>query len=252
MTRPKTNSNDKIKEHSGWLVPLGLVLITAGLGSLVFAYYFAPVLPGLGVELPSPTDSPLRISFTLGDAKFRVPANYLPLASTRNGGAVTEIELAAMLPGLDGFSLGVAGPYSANAPDSPVVHLNLRTGVLVPAEEDRLQRIYGPQLEDSNGSEGPAGLRALKFRAESGYRGQDLFSGRDGNGTITVLCDKVSPDTPSPNCIRDYPLANGLVLNYRFKRAHLAEWAGIDKGVRTLIAGFEEKEEEVPPLPPPQ
>jgi hypothetical protein len=247
MNRPKPQPDGMIKEHSGWLVPLAAVLITAGLAGLVIAYYFAPVSPGLGVELPSPTDSPLRIPVSVGDAKFRVPANYLPLASTRNGGAVDEISLAAVLPDFAGFSLGVAGPYGTNAPDSPVVHMSLRAGAPIPIEAERYRRIYAPQLEDENGGDGPAGLRELKFRAGTGYSGQDLFS-----GMVTILCDKPGADTPSPNCIRDYALPNGLTLNYRFKRAHLADWAAIDKAVRTLIASFEDKgEEAVQPFPPP-
>jgi hypothetical protein len=251
MDRSKTHPDGKIKEHSGWLVPLAMVLVTAGLGGLVFAYYFVPVSPGLGVELPSPTDSPLRISLSLGDAKLRVPANYLPLASTRDGGAAGEINLAAALPDFAGFSLGVAGAYSANAPDSPVVHMSLRAGVTIIAEQERFRRIYAPQLENENGSEGPAGLRELKFRAASGYRGQVLFFGNGENGAVTILCEEPGPDTPSPNCFRVYPLPDGLALNYRFKRAHLAGWAQIDRNVRALIASFEDKGEAVPSLPPP-
>jgi hypothetical protein len=252
MKRPNNYPADQIKEHSGWLVPLAAAVITAGLGGLVLAYYFAPVSPGLGVELPTPTDSPLRISLSLGDAKFRVPANYLPLASARNGGAVTEIGIAAMLPNFDGFSLGAASAFGANAADSPAVHINLRSGVTIAPEQERFRRIYAAQLDNENANEGPAGLRELTFRADSGYRGQDLFSGMGENGLTTILCDKPGPDTPSPNCFRDYPLPNGLALNYRFKRSHLALWAGIDKGVRALIAGFEDKgEAEVETFPPP-
>lgn len=250
MSRWKTDTEGKIEEHSGWIVPLALVIITASLGSLVYAYYFVSVSPGMGVELPSPTDSPVRISFSLGGAKFRVPANYLPLASTRGGGQVEEIRLTAMLPDLSGFSLGIAGAYGSNALDSPAIHVNLRAGVPVPTEEERFRRIYTPQLEDEIGSDGPAELHALQFRANSGYSGQDLFSGIGENGMATILCDKPGPGTPSPNCIRDYPLPNGLILNYRFKREHLAGWAVIDRGVRAMIAGFEDKGEEAEPLPP--
>jgi hypothetical protein len=44
---------------------------------------------------------------------------------------------------------------------------------------------------------------------------------------------------PSPNCLAiDHPVAPGVNLSYRFKRAQLARWRMIADGVNRLIAGF--------------
>jgi len=229
-----------VEEHSGWLVPLAVFLVTACLSALVLIYYFAPVASTLGPELPSPTDSPIRVSLSIGTAKFRIPANYLPMASTRRGGAKEEIDLAGVLPDLDGFSLGVVDDFTANAPDSPFVHLTLRSGPPPLPERDRLRRIYLPQVEDEYGLDESYGLRHYNFRADTGYHSQDLFFIADETEQASLICDKPDANTPSPNCIRNYTTGDGLTLSYRFKRAHLKQWREIDKNVRALIAGFED------------
>jgi hypothetical protein len=235
-----------VKERSGWLIPLGVFFVTACLSALVFAYYFAPGPAGLARELPSPTDATRRIALSVGELRLHIPANYLPYPSARNGGERQEVTLAAFLPELSGFSLGVADGFNANAPDSPVLFVTLKSGTLksgrIPlADEQRLARIYLPQVQDRDGQDGPYGLRQYAFRPESGYHNQDLFFGSSDAGPASLLCDKPDEDTPSPNCLRDFPFANGLAINYRFKRERLAVWRQIDKAVRALVAGFVDK-----------
>jgi hypothetical protein len=229
------------KERSGWLIPLAVFFVTACLSALVLAYYFAPGRGTLGQELPSPTDITRRVGLGIGAVRFRIPANYLPYASTRNGGARQEATLAAFLPDLNGFTLGVASEFEANAPDSRVIFLTLKSGRAPLPEEQRFARIYAPQVQDEYGQEGPYGLRAYEFRADSGYHNQDLFLAAAEAGPAALICDKPDVNTPSPNCLRDYALPNGLAITYRFKRARLSAWRQIDKDIRVLIAGFVDK-----------
>ena len=241
MSRSGDEFGGVVKEHSGWLVPLAVFFVTACLSALVLAYYFAPSPSGLGQELPSPTDSPIRVSLSIGTVKFRIPANYLPMASTRRGGSKAEVDLAAVLPEFAGFSLGAADDFNANAPDSPVVYMTLRSSRPPLPEQDRFRRIYLPQVEDEYGQEGLYGLRQFTFRADTGYHSQDLYFAASDPDPAALICDRPDANTPSPNCLRDYPLSNGLALAYRFKRARLEQWREIDKHVRALIAGFENK-----------
>ena len=129
----------------------------------------------------------------------------------------------------------------ANAPDSPLIYVTLKSGRLPLPERERFGRIYMPQVQDEYGREGPYGLRVYEFRADSGYHNQNLFLSPVDAGSAAILCDKPGPNTPSPNCLRDFPLSGGLGVSYRFKRARLAAWRQIDKDVRTLIAGFADK-----------
>jgi hypothetical protein len=66
-----------------------------------------------------------------------------------------------------------------------------------------------------------------------------LFVGRDGSALVVLLCERPGSDVPSPNCLRDYPLGLGAALSYRFKRARLARWRDIARGVTRLVALFE-------------
>jgi hypothetical protein len=229
------------KERSGWLIPLSVFFVTSCLSALVLAYYFAPGPATLGQELPSPTDATRRVGLTIGTLKFRIPANYLPYRSTRSGGAQQEATLAAFLPDLGGFTLGLANEFDANAPDSPVVYLMLKSSHIALPEKERFARIYMPQVQDEYGQEGPYGLRVYEFRAESGYHNQNLFFSAADPEAAAIICDKPDPNIPSPNCLRDFPLGGGLGITYRFKRARLAAWRQIDKDIRALIAGFMDK-----------
>jgi hypothetical protein len=230
------------KPRSGIFVPAVAVLMTLCLSAAVLAYYFAAGAMRFGGELPQPTDATRPVSLTIGSTRFRIPANYIVLASERRGGALNEVTLAAMLPRLDAYSLAVAEEYAGNAPDSPIVHLRIQRERVPLPEPERLERIYRLQFEDAEGEAQPDGSRRFSFRAGSGYRGQELFAGIIDGRQIALLCDRVTATTPSPNCIRDIPFGAGLGLSYRFKRAHIAQWREIDSAVKTLLNGFVESD----------
>ena len=229
------------RRRSGWLIPLAVFFVTACLSALVLAYYFAPAPPGLAQEQPAPTDATRPVGLSLGSTQLRIPANYILLASARRGGAANELALIAMLPDLQGYTLGAAQDLTANAPDSRVVNLMLKIVQGLLPEQERLERVYMTQVENPKGQLGPYGLRQYAFRADSGYHDQDLFVGSDTAGPMVLLCTKLASDIPSPSCLRDMPLGNGLALSYRFKRAHLAQWRAIDTRIRALMGAFVEK-----------
>ena len=241
MERARGEFGGLAKQRSGWFAPAIAFFVTACLSAVVFAYYFAPGPPGLGEELPEPTDATRPVSLAVGSTRFRIPANYVLLTSARRGGALREVALAAMLPRLDGYSLASAKDFAGHAPDSPIVTLKIRSGSAPLSEAERLDRIYRLQVEDPQGERQADGLTRFSFRQESGYRGQELFTGAIDGQPIVILCDRLAADTPAPNCLRDVPFGNGLGLSYRFKRAHLAHWREIDCAVRGLVNGFVER-----------
>jgi hypothetical protein len=242
MNRSGDDFGGPAKQHSGWLIPLAVFFVTACLSALVLAYYFAPASPGLAEERSAPTDATRDIALVLGPTRFRIPANYLPIASQRRGGAMNDLTLIAMLPDLKGYTLDAAPDLTINGPDSRVIGIMLKTGPTVLPEGDRLERIYMGQVVDPKGEPGPYGLRQYVFRADSGYHDQDLFVGASEAGTAVLLCTKLAPDVISPGCLRDIPLGGGLSLSYRFKRGQLAQWRTIDAGVRARIASFVQKD----------
>jgi len=226
------------RQRSSWLIPLAVFFVTACLSAVVLAYYFAPGPPGLGAELPLPTDATRPLALNVGETRFRIPANYVLLASARRGGSLEQVAMAAMVPDFRGYSLDAAEEFSANAPSSSVVMLTLKPSPTPITEQDRLDRIYLMQVVDSAGQAGLFGLKQYAFRPESGYHSEDLFVGSTEAGPVVLLCDRPDADTPSPNCMRDTSFQGELGLSYRFKRARLAEWQTIDAGIRTLLGGF--------------
>jgi hypothetical protein len=241
MSRAGDEFGGLAQQRSSWLIPLVVFFVTACLSAIVFAYYFAPGPPGLGEEMPSPTDATGPVTLTLGPQHFRIPANYILLSSARRGGALNELSMAAVLPGLQGYSPGAAQDFAANAPDSHIVTITVKSSPIPAPEQERLDRIYLMQVVDSGGQIGPFDLKQYSFRPDSGYHAEDLFVGSTEAGPIVLLCDRPSAETPSPNCLRDMPLGQNLALSYRFKRVQLAQWRTIDAGLRGLLSGFFDK-----------
>lgn len=241
MSRAGDEFGGPAKQRSGWLIPFVVFFLTACLSAVVLAYYFAPSPPGLVQEQPAPTDATGPVALSVGPARFRIPANFIPLARARRGGAMDELALIAMLPDLKGYTLAKAQEFTANAADSGVVNILLKTGQPPLPEAERIDRIYLAQVENPKGQAGPYGLRQYRFRAESGYHDQDLFVGTTDAGPMVLLCAKLAPDIAAPSCLRDMPLADGPSLSYRFKRAQLAQWRTLDSGIRALIGAFADK-----------
>jgi hypothetical protein len=238
MSRIENELGGMARQRSGWLVPLAVFFVTACLSALVLAYYFAPNSSGLVEELPAPTDATRPVALSVGKVAYRIPANYIVLASARRGGDLREVGLLAMLPNFEGYTIATAPELTDNAPDSVAIHFSLASQKLSLPEQERVDRIYMHQVEDASGQPGPFGLRQYVFRADSGYRNTDLFVGAAETGPIVLLCDKVRPEVTSPNCFRDLPLANGLSLSYRLKRGQLEQWRKIDGGLRALVERF--------------
>jgi hypothetical protein len=241
MSRSGDEFGGPAKQHSGWLIPLGVFFVTACLSALLLAYYFAPASPDDAQEQAAPTDATRLIALSLGATPFRIPANYIAMASARRGGNLNELALIALLPDLHGYTLDAAPDLTANGADLRVINIVLKNGQTVLPEQERLDRIYMAQVDDPKGKAGPYGLKQYAFRADSGYHDQDLFVGITNTGPAVLLCTKLAPDVVAPSCLRDMPLAGGLSLSYRFQRGHLAEWRKTDSDIRARIMQFEDK-----------
>lgn len=238
MSRAGNDFGGPAKERSGWLIPLAVFLVTAVLTGLVLLYYLSPSPSELIEEQASPTGDSTMVSLTIGNQHFRIPANYMPFPSARKGGVLTELKLKALLPDLDGYSMGDASEFASDAPDSRVLNLNLRAQAIL-SEQDRMTRIYLPQVTDADGTPGPYGLTKYTFLPTSSYREEEMFVGQTDAGPMVLRCTKPVSDTVAPTCLRDMPIGPGVGLSYRFKRSHLDNWRAIDKRVREMMAAFQ-------------
>jgi hypothetical protein len=230
--------DDTIRQHSGWLIPLGVFAATAVVSFLVLLAYLAPTPLSLIEKRPSPTAQTDPVLVSVNGQSFSIPANYILYKSDRQAGPHNEVALAAISPDFRGYSDRDSQTFAGNATDSPVVYLLIREEPLDIGEAERLKRIYLGYVADSNGQAGPFGLTQYAFRDDSGYRGEDLFVGAMQSGPAVLHCVRLSAQVPNPSCMRDMPIAPGVALSYRFKRAHLTDWREIAAGVRALIDGF--------------
>ncbi len=233
------DDDETVRKRSGWLIPLGVFVVTFVLSAMFLLLYLAPSAPSLFEEQIAPTSRSDQITVRVGGTPFRIPANYLMYASARQGGEHAEIELFALLPDMSGWSNWATDEFASNAPDSRVVFLTIHKDKLGLSEADKLKRVYFDYLADRRGNAGPVELRQFTFRQDNGYRAEDLFVGQTEKGPIVLRCVRASHDVPSPSCLRETLLAHGVGLSYRFKRAHLSDWREISANIDKLIASFE-------------
>ena len=236
MRGQRDSERAEIHQHSGWLIPLGLAVVILVLCGLVLLY---DLRPAALFRNSTPSADASLVNISVRGVHFAVPGNYLESRATRRGGDLDVLTLSAVLPDLRGYSAADAGLFVSNTADSPVVHLILRGDTNGLSAADRLTRIYLPYVADPKGAPDQFGLTRYTFRYDTGYELNDLYAGNSGAGPLLLLCERPAQDLPSPNCLAiDRPVAAGVTLSYRFKRAQLSNWRQIDTGVDRLVAGF--------------
>ena len=238
MSRRDSEFDGQVQERSGWLLPIAVFVVTAVLSAFFLLYYLAPNPGSFIEEHARPTSRRDAVKLWIGGIPFTIPANYLPYAGGRKGGARKEVALYAALPDFRGYSDTDSPIFSANNAGSPIVYMLIREEAFNLPEAIRLQRIYLNDVVDGRGRKGLFGLVQYEFRDDSGYRGEDLFVGQTGRGVVVMHCVRLSQNVPSPSCLRDMVLARGVALSYRFKRSQLANWRSIATGADRLVASF--------------
>src|SRR5258706_4703162 len=235
MSRYAESSDESIRQRSGWLIPLGVFLVTFALSAVFLLFYLAPTPPSLFKEQVSLTSRADPIELKVHGHRFEIPANYLKYRSDRQGGSRKEIKLIAILPEMEGYSGWEDSAFRSNAVDSPAVEMLIHDDPVKLSEAQWLERIYRPYIVDQKGSPGPFGLTQFVFREDSGYRDEDLFVGNGENGPVVLQCVRFSQRVLNPSCHRELPIGHGVALSYRFKRAHLAQWQAITESTDRLI-----------------
>jgi hypothetical protein len=229
------SGNGEIHQHSGWLVPLGLFGVVVALSGFFLLYYLRP--PPAPFRDARPTAAATMIALNIHGLDLHIPARFIEARESRTGGSRDAVSLLAALPDMRGYTVAEDSLFAGNAPDSPIVHILLRADANGMDTQTRLARIYMPYIAEPKGEPAPFGLTRYEFRADSGYGRSELYVSK-GDGPL-LLCEQPAQDLPSPNCLAiERPIAEGVNLAYRFKRAHLARWQAVAAGVHRLISEF--------------
>src|ERR1051325_11701942 len=180
-----------------------------------------------------------RIALKVHGHHFQIPANFLKYQSDRTGGERKEIKLIAALPDMVGYVSSLDAAFRSSAPDSPAVEILIHDDPLKLTEDAWLHRIYLPYVAAPRCVKGSFGLTRYDFRADSGYRNEELFVGANDHRLMVLQCLRPSAHIPSPTCHCDTPIAHGVALSLRFKRADLSEGREIAASADRLIKSFD-------------
>src|SRR6202000_181615 len=92
------DTDGTVKQRSGWLIPLAVFVVTAGLSALVLLYYLAPTPTSFIEEHAAPTSRTDPVAVSIAGMKFSAPANYIMYARARQGGVLQKIEMFTTFP----------------------------------------------------------------------------------------------------------------------------------------------------------
>ncbi|MFO1186395.1 MAG: hypothetical protein U1E87_02415 [Alphaproteobacteria bacterium] len=229
--------SEDIKTESSWAGPARILFITLILAGGFVYYYFGPSVEDLQGNSPKASTSREPVTVQIAGDAFTIPQNYTQFSKTRRGGAQDTVELFAILPDFEGFTIAHQEDFEGNAENSPVVHITLQDLHAQSrrfqnekleqrmTEREKFERIYLPLVVDPKGDSARYGFTRYRLTNTWGGADEDLFVHEASDGGIVLYrCLQNVANMPSPWCRRDVMLNDRLTLSYRFKRSRLSEW----------------------------
>lgn len=239
-------AGEEIREESSWRYPLGIFLATLVLCAIFLYYYVGPTsIDELSGNTPSPAIGEEAVEFSVGGVRFRTPANYTVYPRDRRGGDRDEVALYALWPTLSGYSPARRDEFLENKRDTRRVDILITARTTSFTEQERIELLYMPQVNDRRGAKTPYQLVKYTFKdaranvPTNGYSDTELFLGQAADGsTIALFCFEEREEIRSPECWREYEIAPTVKVSYRYKRRLLDEWKAIDEKVTGFVAGL--------------
>lgn len=178
------------------------------------------------------TDAP-SLPIAIGGVYFNVPPKAIRVAVQRHPGTQDRIDLAFLWPSLEPPDPTHTPVPTADVPavDRIFVTIARDDGTLPPLE--RLQTIY-PHYADSDPVDGPAGLIAFTFRADSPYKGETVFYDSAQPPSFIARCSRDVSDAPG-TCLYERRI-EGADITVRFPRDWIGQWQGVAAQLDRLIA----------------
>jgi hypothetical protein len=255
---------EEVKNESSWAGPARILFITLILAAGFVYYYFGPSVSDIQGNTPKASTSHELVTVAVAGETFSIPQNYTQFTKTRRGGVQDIVDLYAILPDFEGFTIAHQDDFEGDSENSPIVHFSLvdlsvagkdigeQPMTQRMTEREKFERIYLPLVVDPKGEPARYGFTHYRLSDKWGQKDEDLFvhEASDG-GIILFLCLQEVSTMPVPWCRRDTMLTDRLELSYRFKRSRLSDWRDIDRGISKLIEDFHKGPVTAAPAPTP-
>lgn len=239
---------EEVKEESSWRYPL-IIFVTTIILCVIFLYhYVGPDVEELQGNKPRPTISDEIVQLAIGETTFNVPANYTVFPRARRPGDRDSVILYASWPRMEGYVPARRSDFVENAFNSRRIDITIRKKGTPFTEEQRLEILYFPNVNEREGAPYDFGLTRYSFKKggalesapASGYANKELLIARDESGDVAALfCYQgKKDDVVPPECYREFDFNDRVSVKYRFKRAYLAEWQRIDSRVHEFVSGL--------------
>lgn len=223
-----------LSRHGGLRKPPGHLRLALAVFVLASLAAIALVVAMLWPRWPGgiAPDAP-ALPITIDKVTFNIPPAAIRAAVQRRVGVQERVDLSFLWPSLippDPTSKPTPGD-SGPALDRIFVTLASSAGTLAPAE--RLTNIY-PRYTEPLVSEGPGGLRSLRFRDDSPYRGEDLLFPADEPERFILRCTRDGTAHLSGTCLVERRV-DTVAVTVRFPTDWLAGWREVDAAVDRVI-----------------
>jgi hypothetical protein len=210
-------------------------------GLVFYTLTFGPGLRDIRGIAYQPTDDPARVRVEVGGTLFAVPAQFTRNAQTRRGVELSHAELHALLPDFEPWDDDLADRFLQTDSQSALLTITLRAISRAMPEAQMFDALYKPYIVGT-GTVRDDRLQLFQFRSDGPYAKKQIFRGlTTGTQEARIsapifICDL--PDAPSPTCESRFDIGNTAQASYRFKRAHLSDWANTDQRIKELIRNF--------------
>jgi len=205
-----------------------MALVT--LAAFAFVYVIYALWPRWP-DAPPEADAP-ALPIIVGDVLFQIPSAAIRQKVQRRSGIQERIDLAYLWPTLEPSAPTRANTMIPSVAAAPRIFLSITPAPAGTSSAERLRVIYPRYLEQSMWP-GPAGLTVIAFRADSAYRGEDLFYDRQAPDRFVARCTRDSGPAPG-SCLYER-LIGPANITVRFSRAWIADWRAVLTAIDNII-----------------
>lgn len=203
------------------------LVVLAALALVYVMYALWPQWP----DAPPESNEP-ALPVVVGDVLFRIPPAAIRQNVQRRAGRQERVDLAFLWPSIEPSAPANDAHSDPALSAAPRLFVSITAAPSAMTPLERLKTIY-PRYLEPNASAGPGGLTVIAFRADTPYRGEELFYDVQAPERFIARCTRdIGP--AQGNCLYERFLGT-TVVTVRFSRAWLADWPGVLKAIDGII-----------------